>query len=67
MEDFAACFCELDDPRRSNARHDLHEMLVIALRSKLCGGNVTRAARRLGVNPSTLHRKRHAWARAASP
>ena len=30
MDKFAACFCELNDPRRSNARHDLNEMLVIS-------------------------------------
>lgn len=26
-----------------------------------CGGNISAAARRLGVNPSTLHRKRGKW------
>ncbi len=38
MENFSACFSAIDDPRRSNARHDLHEMLVIALGAMLCGG-----------------------------
>jgi two-component system repressor protein LuxO len=31
-----------------------------------CGGNISAAARRLGVNPSTLHRKREKWRRCAS-
>ena len=34
-----ACFEKLEDPRRGNAgRHDLLEILVIALCSVLCGG-----------------------------
>jgi DDE_Tnp_1-associated len=28
---FAACFADLPDPRDSNVRHDLHEILLIAL------------------------------------
>ncbi len=27
----------------------------------LCGGNITEAARQLGLNPSTIHRKRKEW------
>ena len=38
MENFSACFTSVDDPRRANARHDLHEMLLIALCAMLCGG-----------------------------
>jgi hypothetical protein len=38
MEEFAACFSELTDPRQDNARHDLHEILMIALCTMLCGG-----------------------------
>jgi predicted transposase YbfD/YdcC len=39
MEGFRACFSGLDDPRTGNAcRHDLHELLVIALCTFLCGG-----------------------------
>ncbi len=39
MEAFAACFEKLEDPRRGNAgRHDLLEILVIALCTVLCGG-----------------------------
>src|ERR1700739_4061216 len=37
MERFTACFAGLDDPREDNARHDLHEILVIALCAMLCG------------------------------
>jgi predicted transposase YbfD/YdcC len=38
MERFAACFAELEDPREANARHDLHEILMIGFCTLLCGG-----------------------------
>ncbi len=38
MEEFNACFADLEDPRDDNARHDLLEILVIALCTTLCGG-----------------------------
>ena len=39
MEGFAACFADLDDPRTGNARrHDMVEMLVIAICTLLTGG-----------------------------
>ena len=39
MERFRECFGEMDDPRSGNAvRHDLFELLVIALCAVLCGG-----------------------------
>lgn len=39
MVGFAACFEEMEDPRRGNAgRHDLLEILMIALCAVLCGG-----------------------------
>jgi predicted transposase YbfD/YdcC len=38
MEDFVACFGGIADPREVNARHDLHELLMIALCTMLCGG-----------------------------
>jgi predicted transposase YbfD/YdcC len=39
MEAFAACFEKLEDPRRGNAgRHDLLEILMIAICAVLCGG-----------------------------
>ena len=38
MEEFVACFAEVTDPRQDNARHNLHEILMIALCTMLCGG-----------------------------
>ena len=39
MDGFLECFGEVEDPRASNARrHDLHEVLLIALCTLLCGG-----------------------------
>jgi predicted transposase YbfD/YdcC len=39
MEGFRACFEGLEDPRKGNARrHDLFELLMIALCTFLCGG-----------------------------
>ena len=39
VEEFSSVFEGVTDPRRSNAtRHSLHEMLMIALLSTLCGG-----------------------------
>jgi hypothetical protein len=38
MEEFIACFAEIIDPRQHNARHNLHEILMIALCTLLCGG-----------------------------
>jgi predicted transposase YbfD/YdcC len=39
MEGFRSIFAALEDPRTGNAqRHDLHEILVIALCTVLCGG-----------------------------
>ena len=37
MENFLAVFADLSDPRAANARHDLLEMLVVALAAVLCG------------------------------
>ena len=37
LEEFEACFNDLSDPRADNARHDLLEVLVIALCTILCG------------------------------
>jgi hypothetical protein len=37
MEEFDACFCDLGDPRDSNARHDLLDILVIGLSTMVCG------------------------------
>jgi hypothetical protein len=39
LDQFAACWKRLDDPRTGNAgRHDFYELLMIALCKVLCGG-----------------------------
>ena len=39
MDQFVACWQDLEDPRTGNAvRHDFHELLMIALCTVLCGG-----------------------------
>src|SRR5215210_2517018 len=38
MEEFVACFAEVVDPRQDNARHNLHELLLIALCTIRTGG-----------------------------
>ena len=38
MEEFVACFAEIVDPRQNNARHALHELLLIALCALMSGG-----------------------------
>jgi hypothetical protein len=38
LEEFVACFAGIVDPRQANARHDLHELLIIALCTMLSGG-----------------------------
>jgi predicted transposase YbfD/YdcC len=37
MEEFASYFGEVPDPRASNARHDLLEVIFVALAATLCG------------------------------
>ncbi|THF46914.1 transposase family protein [Allorhizobium terrae] len=37
MERFIECFGDIEDPRAANARHDLYELLFIALLASLCG------------------------------
>jgi DDE_Tnp_1-associated len=42
MEAFGACFEDLEDPKTGNAgRHDLLDIMIIALCSTLCGGPTT--------------------------
>ena len=39
MEGFRSVFADLEDPRTGNAQcHDLHEILLIAVCTILCGG-----------------------------
>lgn len=37
METFTSCFSEVGDPRAGNARHDLLELMFVALAAVLCG------------------------------
>jgi len=37
METFTACFSSVEDPRAGNARHDLVELMFVALAAVLCG------------------------------
>ncbi len=37
MDEFTNCFGEMEDPRAGNARHDLLELLFVALAAVLCG------------------------------
>lgn len=37
METFSSCFSGVEDPRAANARHDLLELMVVALAAVLCG------------------------------
>ena len=37
MEEFIACFSEVSDPRQENVRHNLYEVLIIALCTMLSG------------------------------
>lgn len=37
MGDFSRCFGEVEDPRAGNARHDLLELIFVALAAVLCG------------------------------
>jgi predicted transposase YbfD/YdcC len=37
METFSSCFGEVADPRAANARHDLLELMFVALAAVLCG------------------------------
>ena len=37
MDDFSAYFGEVDDPRAGNARHNLLELIFVALAAVLCG------------------------------
>ena len=40
---------------------DNMERMIIENAIKICGGNITEAARRLAINPSTIHRKQKEW------
>ncbi len=50
MEEFSACFQDLNDPRIGNAgRHELPEILMISLCTTLCGGQTVVDMAEFGV------------------
>lgn len=56
-------------PPRPEASPTIEPLAVVERRTieraiALCGGNIQLAARRLGINPSTIYRKKDAWDRA---
>ncbi len=58
-------FLQETQPPRGRLKDIEREAIEAALAES--GGNITKAAQQLGIDPSTLHRKRHVWARAAGP
>ena len=57
MEQFAACWEGLEDPRTGNAGlHDFHELLMIALCTTLCGGQSAVAMARFAEAKETFLR-----------
>lgn len=57
MENFVAVFSELSDPRAANARHDLLELLVVALAAVLCGAESCAEMALFGQSKESLLRQ----------
>jgi predicted transposase YbfD/YdcC len=57
LDRFAECFSSLVDPRKNQARHDLTEMLFIALLGTLCGATTCCDLALFGQAKETLLRK----------
>ncbi len=58
MQDFGRLFDGVEDPRASNAiRHDLHEMLMIALPCMICGGQTCTDMELFGRSKETFLRR----------
>ena len=58
MQDFGRLFDGVEDPRASNAiRHDLHEMLMIALLCMICGGQTCTDMELFGRSKETFLRR----------
>ena len=58
MPDFGRLFDGVEDPRASNAiRHDLHEMLMIALLCMICGGQTCTDMELFGRSKETFLRR----------
>ena len=56
MSDFSIIFASVPDPRDINARHDLGDMLFIALAAMLCGAESCVEMAQFGENKETLLR-----------
>ncbi|TFF17183.1 ISAs1 family transposase, partial [Jiella endophytica] len=54
MDRFVECFGEVEDPRASNARHDLVELLFIALLASLCGARTCEDFEEFGFSKRDL-------------
>ena len=59
MEEFIVCFAAVVDPRQDNARHDLHDLLLIALCNMLTGGKDCSDMARFGGTKAPFLRSRH--------
>jgi predicted transposase YbfD/YdcC len=57
MGGFQVCFAELPDPRAANARHDLVEVLFIALAATLCGAESCSDMEDFGRSKEALFRQ----------
>ena len=56
MDLFHDCFGDLPDPRADNARHELSEILFIALLASLCGAKGCSAMAEFGRSKEALLR-----------
>ncbi|MBO0906590.1 ISAs1 family transposase [Jiella sonneratiae] len=54
MDRFVECFSEVEDPRAGNARHDLVELLFIALLASLCGARSCEDFEEFGLSKRDL-------------
>jgi predicted transposase YbfD/YdcC len=57
MDRFHECFADIPDPRSDNARHDLLELLFIALLSTLCGAKNCAEMEEFGLAKEPLLRQ----------
>jgi predicted transposase YbfD/YdcC len=57
MENFIAVFADLSDPRAANARHDLLELLAVALAAVLCGAESCAEMALFGQSKESLLRQ----------
>lgn len=57
MQGFSVLFADVPDPRDANARHDLTEILVIAVAASLCGANSCTAFAEFGRSKEPVLRR----------